>query len=295
MPIAVEAAAQLNYMIIVKKSKQLSEYIVLQKAKGLTIGFVPTMGALHQGHISLLTNAKKQNDITVCSIFVNPTQFNNAEDFRNYPITIAKDIERLIKEECEVLFLPSTSEIYPADYQKRHYDLGTLESMLEGYYRPGHFQGVCQVVDRLLEIVQPDNLYMGQKDFQQCMVVKKLLQLTGRQSINLHIEPTIREDNGLAMSSRNLRLDKKQRQASLTISRTLNRIKQDLDNRPLEDLKREAKEELEQNGFVVDYVEIADANSLQPAQSKGQNLVALIAASIGGIRLIDNMLLNGYH
>src|SRR3982750_10748 len=167
-------------MIIFKSSDQISQHIIQQKKSGKKTGFVPTMGALHQGHLSLVECARKENDLTICSIFVNPTQFNNPEDFKLYPVTIEKDLEQLIIGGCDVLFMPSVSEMYPTGQVQKQYDLGAIENILEGYYRPGHFQGVCQIVDRMLGIVQPDNLYMGQKDFQQCMVIHKLLQLIGK-------------------------------------------------------------------------------------------------------------------
>lgn len=279
-------------MIILKKADQLSFLIEQQKKSGKKIGFVPTMGALHKGHLSLIETCKNSSDITVCSIFVNPTQFNNPEDFQHYPITVEKDILQLIEAKCDVLFLPSVEEIYPPDYQKKIYPLGEIENILEGFYRPGHFQGVCEVVNRLLEIVQPDNLYMGQKDFQQCMVIKKLLQITGRENqIHLTIVPTVREKNGLAMSSRNLRLSEEQRQLATAISQQLFFIKENISTQPIEQLKQTAKEQLTQKGFAVDYVEIADANDLS-SPKKNKPLIALIAASIGNIRLIDNMLLS---
>ncbi|RYZ29188.1 MAG: hypothetical protein EOO10_07130 [Chitinophagaceae bacterium] len=154
-------------MILFKQAGKLSHHLEIARKTAKKIGFVPTMGALHKGHLSLIESSKRENDITVCSIFVNPTQFNNAEDFKKYPITIEADIEKLLLAECDVLFQPSKEEIYPENFVTKHYDLRELENVLEGFYRPGHFQGVCQVMDRLLEIVQPDNLYLGAKDFQQ--------------------------------------------------------------------------------------------------------------------------------
>jgi pantoate--beta-alanine ligase len=280
-------------MTIFKKAEDLSEFIRQQKKQGKKIGFVPTMGALHQGHISLINEARKENEIVACSIFVNPTQFNNAEDFRHYPITVEKDIELLLQAKCDLLFLPSVEEVYPPGYEKKHYELGSLESILEGSYRPGHFQGVCEVVDRLLQVISPDRLYMGQKDFQQCMVIRKLLELTGREeNTDLRIIPTVRENDGLAMSSRNLRLDAIQRKAAPVIYRELSSIKQNLGKEPFDELKLHAKHRLEENGFVVDYVEIAETTSLLAARDLNKPLVVLTAATIGKIRLIDNLLLN---
>ena len=280
-------------MIIFKQAKQLTDYLKKEKQKPYKIGFVPTMGALHEGHLSLITTSRSANDITVCSVFVNPTQFNNPEDFKHYPVTIEKDMEQLVASRCNVLFLPGVEEVYPNDYQAKHYGLGALESRLEGFYRPGHFQGVCQVVDRLLEIVNPDNLYMGQKDFQQCMVIKKLLDITGKaSSIRLNISPTVRESSGLAMSSRNLRLTAEEKELATSIYKELAIIKENFHSKSLERLKQTAADHLSQNGFRVDYVEIANASDLSTATQTSGPLVALIAATIGSIRLIDNLILN---
>lgn len=280
-------------MIIFKKAKLLSEYIDRQKKEGQKIGFVPTMGALHKGHLSLIDTCKKSNTITVCSIFVNPTQFNNPEDLKQYPITTATDIEELVNHKCNVLFLPSVEEMYPKEYAKKHYELGAIETRLEGYYRPGHFQGVCQAVDRLLEIVQPHNLYLGQKDYQQCMVIKKLLELTGKENhIKLNIVPTVRESDGLAMSSRNLRLNEEQRKLANSIFRELSIIKENIHQHSLDKLKKNASMHLTEKGFNVDYIEIANADDLSTATSTSAKLVALAAATTGTIRLIDNLVLN---
>ncbi|RYZ58866.1 MAG: 4-phosphopantoate--beta-alanine ligase, partial [Chitinophagaceae bacterium] len=162
-------------MILFKQAASLSHFIHQRQQEGKTVSIVPTMGALHSGHLSLLAKAGEETDLTVCSIFVNPTQFNNPDDLSKYPVTLEKDIEQLHRASCDVLFLPAVTEIYPDGYHARHYELGNLETVLEGFYRPGHFQGVCQVVDRLLEIVHPNRIYMGQKDYQQCQVVQRLL------------------------------------------------------------------------------------------------------------------------
>ena len=172
-------------MILFKKSADIHAWLQQCKKAGKTIGFIPTMGALHPGHISLLQSAIKADVVSVCSIFVNPAQFNDARDFENYPATIEKDIDALEKAGCDVLFLPSVSEMYPAGLgHAKTYDLGYLETVLEGKYRPGHFQGVCLVVHRLLNIIPADDLYLGQKDYQQCMVIKKLIEL---EKINCNI------------------------------------------------------------------------------------------------------------
>ena len=280
-------------MIIFKKANQLSNYIQQQKEEGKKIGFVPTMGALHNGHLTLIDTCKKLNDITVCSIFVNPTQFNNPDDLKNYPITTSKDVQQLVSHDCSILFLPTLEEMYPSSIDKKQYELGEIENRLEGFYRPGHFQGVCQAVDRLLEIVQPHNLYMGQKDYQQCMVIKKLLELTKREDdVKLVIVPTVRETDGLAMSSRNLRLSTEQRKLATSIFKELSFIKEHVHDQPFDGLKKLATEHLIQKGFKVDYVEIADAIDLTPAKDDTNRLVVLAAATTGEIRLIDNLVLN---
>ena len=234
-------------MVIFKEVIQIESYINRLKNDGKKIGFVPTMGALHNGHLSLIATSKKNNAVTVCSIFVNPTQFNNHEDFKHYPVTIEKDIEALTKAGCSILFMPSVLEIYPPGFIKKQYQLGAIENLLEGKYRPGHFQGVCQVVDRLLEIVQPNNLYLGQKDFQQCMVIKKMLYLIGKEKeIELMIAPTLREADGLAMSSRNLRLNNEQRKAAPLLFKELTTLKKNIRKHSFEKLKTTAK------GFLFD-------------------------------------------
>lgn len=283
-------------MILFKRAAELRDYLEKQRKKGKKTGFAPTMGALHDGHISLLEASKKENDFTVVSIFVNPTQFNDPADYAKYPVTLEKDISLLEAAGCDILFLPSVNEMYPSGQMlKKKYELGYLETLLEGSFRPGHFQGVCQIVHRLLEIVLPDNLYMGQKDYQQCLVVKKLLELTGLgQTVTPHISPTLREKSGLAMSSRNMRLSEMERNAAVAIYQALNQIRKNLQSGSLKTLQQEAAEQLTQKGFRVDYVEIADAGTLYPADNWDgrQKLVALAAAFLGEVRLIDNLLLN---
>lgn len=281
-------------MIIFKKTEDIRQFIAEEMGTVNASGFVPTMGALHQGHISLITKATEENGLVICSIFVNPTQFNNSKDFEKYPSTIERDIDMLEKAGCDVLFLPSVTEIYPDGISdQQHYELGYLETLLEGKFRPGHFQGVCQVVDRLLKIVQPQNLYLGQKDYQQCMVIKKLVEITGAKT-ELVICPTLRESDGLAMSSRNMRLTEEERIKAVKIYETLSFIKKEVRNGYLEDLKQRATDYLSAEGFVVDYVEIADADTLQLVENwNGKTrLVALAAAFLNEVRLIDNMILD---
>ena len=243
-------------MILFKKEKDLRKHLDLRRKEGEKIGFVPTMGALHAGHISLLNDARKDNDVSVVSIFVNPTQFNDPADFEKYPVTIETDIAQLEAAGCDILFLPSVNEIYPTGTsQQQRYDLGYLENLLEGKFRPGHFQGVCMVVHRLLSMVMPDNLYMGQKDYQQCMVIRRLLEITGLEdAISLHISPTLREPDGLAMSSRNMRLKPAERAKAAAIFGALSAIKQQIKPGDVRSLKEQAVNSLAEKGFRHDYI-----------------------------------------
>ena len=281
-------------MIIFKKKIDISNYIVNYKKTSGKIGFIPTMGALHKGHISLIEASKRTDTLTICSIFVNPTQFNNTADFEKYPVTIEKDIDMLEKAGCNVLFLPSVEEIYPADSSTTlPYELGFIETVLDGKYRPGHFQGVCNVVQRLLDIVQPNTIYLGQKDYQQCMVIKKLTELI-QSPTQIIVCPTLRESDGLAMSSRNMRLTSVERMKAVKISEVLLFIKQEIKPGNLQDLKQRCINYLTNEGYNVDYVEIADATNLTLLQNwDGKTkLVALVAAFLNEVRLIDNRIVN---
>ncbi len=281
-------------MILYKKAADINNYLRRSSKLGNSIGFVPTMGALHQGHITLISASTLACTVTVCSIFVNPTQFNDSKDFDNYPSTIEKDIDALEKAGCDVLFLPSVSEMYPNGTQNvQTYNLGYLETVLEGKYRPGHFQGVCLVVHRLVTIIPAEQLYLGQKDYQQCMVIKKLVGLENIKT-NIHICPTLRETSGLAMSSRNMRLTDKEKQQALTIFETLTYLKNNIKPADLAELKKIAVDKLTNAGFKVDYIEIADAGNLEIIEhwDGSRKLVAVAAAFLGDVRLIDNLLLS---
>jgi pantoate--beta-alanine ligase len=283
-------------MILYKKAADLRKHLDDQSKSGKKTGFIPTMGALHEGHLSLIRLSKMATDLTVCSIFVNPTQFNDPADFEKYPVTTDSDIALLLSAGCDILFLPDVAEMYPEGVKSsRHYDLGNMENLLEGKFRPGHFQGVCQVVHRLLDQVQPDQLFLGQKDYQQCMVINQLLHLTGfDKKIMLRVCPTLREPDGLAMSSRNRRLNETDRITANTIYRLLTQIKEQLHPGDLSLLKNTAIAQLQEAGFRTDYIELADAETLQPVDSwnGNQKLVALVAAFLGPVRLIDNLPLN---
>ena len=281
-------------MIIFKRSKDLHSYLDKIKLSKRTVGFVPTMGALHKGHLSLIEASKNQSNVTVCSIFVNPTQFNNLKDFEKYPVTIEKDIALLEENECDILFLPDEKEIYPdAKSKEKHFDLGNLEKILEGKFRPGHFQGVCLIMDKLLDIVSPDFLFIGQKDFQQCLVIKKLIE-EKRISVRVIICPILREENRLAMSSRNTRLSSDEKEIASKLFQSLQSIKQNLSGSNFTLLKQKAISDLEQSGFKVDYLELANKKDLSftGSENKEETLILLIAAYLNDVRLIDNLIIN---
>lgn len=282
-------------MIIIHRPIFLADYLQKQRDKGLSIGFVPTMGALHSAHIDLVNHSARTCDITVCSIFINPTQFNDPSDYNKYPHTFEADTKKLAQSPATVLFAPPVNEVYPYGTSSlEHYDLGYLETLLEGEFRRGHFQGVCQVMSRLLTFVKPDSLFMGQKDYQQCLVIKRLLTLM-QINTSLFTISTVREKDGLAMSSRNTRLTEGQRATAPLIFQTLLEIKSNLVPGDLNKLKHRATKRLNNAGFRVEYVEIAEAGNLHPYDEWDGTtpLVALVAAFLGEVRLIDNMLLNG--
>ncbi len=280
-------------MVIVKKASDLSEYIDFQKKKGNVVGFTPTMGALHSGHLELIRRSTELSGSTVCSIFVNPTQFNDSGDYTRYPKNIESDIKILVSAGTDLLFLPELAEVYPTGTGNlEEYDLGYLNTVLEGKYRPGHFQGVAQVMSRLLKLVKANLLFMGQKDYQQCMVVQRIIDLLGI-STRLVTCPTVREDDGLAKSSRNLRLSPEERVLAKLIYQSMEEISRRIDNDSPAIIKEDTVRKLTNAGFRVDYVEIAMANTLQPLEhwTSQTPLVVLVAAFLGETRLIDNMLL----
>ena len=279
-------------MIIIKRTQKIKDFVSELNLGGKKIGFVPTMGALHDGHISLIKKSKSQNFLTICSIYVNPTQFNNVIDLNKYPVTLESDIDKLEMAACDVLFLPSTDEMYLNDKVNEHYDLGMLEHILEGKYRPGHFQGVCIIVDKLLTAIKPNTLYLGKKDYQQCMVINKMIT-DKKYEVRLEICDTIREPGGLAMSSRNLRLNEVERIDALKIIETLINIKKNIKPGNLEEIKIKATKYLTKNGYKVDYTEIGDAATLEIVSDwDGKaKLVALVAANLNNVRLIDNIIL----
>ena len=280
-------------MIIFKKAADLNDHLKNERKKGIKAGFVPTMGALHAGHISLIQASRATSDLTICSIFVNPRQFNDPKDFEKYPVSIEKDILLLEKQGTDILFLPTVGEIYPPGEILENYDIGQLETVLEGRYRPGHFQGVCQVMSRLLTQIKPDHLFMGQKDFQQCLVVKQLISRMNLP-VEFHMAPTSREADGLAMSSRNSRLSAGQRKNALAISRALKYIRDHFAGGDPSEALGKAQHLLDTAGFTTDYIAIAKVADLQPVKEWDgrEKIIVLIAAFQGEVRLIDNLLLN---
>ena len=284
-------------MIVFKRIADVQEYLAGQRKNGAPIGFIPTMGALHKGHISLVRQAKAEGNVTVCSIFVNPAQFNDKQDFDLYPNTVPDDITLLEQAGCDILFLPSVPEIYPQGAEKAAaYHFGSLETVFEGAMRPGHFNGVGKVMAILLRIVQPDALYMGSKDYQQCLVVKDLCRQMGlADQVRFVACPTCREPDGLAMSSRNRRLNDSQRSLAGIIYQCLVSIQSKFESdSDFSIVQKECLDLMAAKGFETEYVSLADAATLTPlAQYEpGRSMVALIATRIGSVRLIDNMLLN---
>lgn len=264
--------------------------------KDVSIGFVPTMGALHAGHLSLIEKSKQENAITICSIFVNKKQFNNLSDFEKYPNTIEQDLALLSEIGCDIVFTPQQEEIYPINEKEKRFELGNIETVLEGSYRPGHFQGVCMVVHKLLEIVQPTTLYLGKKDYQQCKVIQKMLLLEGfDKTMHLSLVATKRANNGLALSSRNLRLNAEALLKASILYQCLVETKEKIigsSNIDFGFLADQAKDKMIQNGFEsVDYFSFVN-ESFEPIQKKSstmQSIIILTAATIDGVRLIDNI------
>lgn len=282
-------------MIVFHNVSDIRDYIKESTYKSNTIGFIPTMGALHEGHMSLISEARQNNDVVIVSIFINPTQFNDNEDFIKYPVTTDEDISLLEQAGCHALFLPTVNEMYPnGTVDTYNYDFGGIDNILEGKYRPGHFRGVSQIVTRLLDIVEPNTLYLGQKDYQQCIIIKKLISQSGKdKQIKLIICPTVREADGLAMSSRNRRLTEPQRALAGLLYQCLVSIqaKQLTDSYDL--VKKECLDLLQSKGLQPEYLNIANAEDLSVMDEFNTNIktVALIAVKNGDVRLIDNVLL----
>lgn len=280
-------------MEIFTEAASLQNWLKNKKNKTGKSGFVPTMGALHQGHISLINHSVGKGETCIVSIFVNPTQFNNSVDFEKYPRPLKNDIETLQASGCHCLYLPAVEEIYPSNNSiTDDYEIGYLENILEGKYRPGHFKGVVQIVNILLQIVKPDILYLGIKDFQQCLVLKDMI---AKKELPVIVEtlPIFRENSGLAMSSRNMRLSAAQKEKAALLYASLCKIKKQIAPGEVAHLAKKEEQFLNEYGFKTDYITIADAATLEPVKTwDGTNkLVALVAAYLGEVRLIDNLIL----
>ncbi len=279
-------------MEIIRTVSGLREAVARAKANGLSVGLVPTMGALHAGHISLVDRARRENDVVVVSVFVNPTQFNNATDLQTYPRTEEADCAKLEAAGVDIAFVPTVEEMYPEE-DKRQFDLGEVAAVMEGPMRPGHFNGVAQVVSKLFSFAQPDRAYFGEKDFQQIAVIRKMVEL---EKFNIEIVdcPIKRHDDGLAMSSRNVRLTAGQRSQAPAIWRTLKKSVEWARDHSLEDTRRWVTDELNAiPGFRVEYYEIVDPLTMQPLKewSTPHNGCAhgCITCYVGDVRLIDNI------
>jgi len=276
--------------MLVKTVFELQNILNGLEKSSKSVGFVPTMGALHDGHLGLIERASLENDIVVVSIFVNPTQFNNQEDLVNYPRTLDKDLTLLEKKITNYLvFSPDASEIYPANDDFQPIDLGHLNNILEGKFRPGHFQGVVHVVHNLFKIVQPQKAYFGQKDFQQLAIIRFMNKKFGF-SIEIVACETLREPSGLAMSSRNMRLSEEEKVDALIIWETMNFIRDNKMNFGPSELKERAIQFFDKGTLKLEYLEIVQAHNLLEATDWQESTVCCIAAYCGNVRLIDNLL-----
>lgn len=278
-------------MIIFTEKHALKVYLSTLKAQDKTIGFVPTMGALHQGHLSLIKQAQQKNDVVIVSIFVNPTQFDNKEDLVKYPITLESDTKLLKSISCDVLFHPSVEEIYQENVVSENFDFDGLEHQMEGKFRDGHFNGVGTIVKTLFEIVEPDKAYFGQKDFQQFQIIKKMVE---KHHLKLKIKgcKIFREKDGLAMSSRNTRLTKEYREIAPFIYKTLKKAKKKFTTENVEKVNEWVENQFKKEPLLeLEYFTIADENTLETINKKesGKKYRAFIAVFAGEIRLIDNI------
>lgn len=277
-------------MLIITTAKEMLQHAIKQREKELKIGFIPTMGALHEGHLSLIETSKSENDITVCSIFVNPTQFNEANDFNKYPRQIDADLLKLKTLRCDVVFVPDVKEIYPQP-DTIQYDLGVISEIIEGEHRPGHFNGVASVVKRLFEIVIPHNAYFGLKDYQQFLLVKELCRRYGL-NVNIIGCPIIREESGLAMSSRNQLLSQKDKEIASNIYKSLLSVKNVVHEYNYRQLESLGVRLLSSSPEIdIEYFLVVDKETLMPPTDKNAKLIALVAVRVGEVRLIDNMFL----
>jgi len=278
-------------MKVIKSIVEIRNKVNTLKSNGETIGLIPTMGALHEGHLSLVKKSTEINNITICSIYVNPAQFNKKEDFNNYPITIEQDIEFLTNANCDILFIPKSEEIYSSK-PVLSFAFGSLESRMEGMHRTGHFNGVGLIVSKLLNIIQPQTAFFGQKDFQQVAIVKQLVKDLSFAT-KIHSCPTLREESGLAMSSRNKRLSNSEKTEAAKIYDSLLLAKKLINNTiPFDKIMSQIKQFYANSLLELEYFEIVDSNSLEPVRDMNRdNIVICVAAFLGNVRLIDNVVL----
>lgn len=277
-------------MQVIKHINEIRSILDLKLSEGLSIGFVPTMGALHDGHLSLVETAGRQSGFVVVSIFVNPTQFNDKGDLERYPRNLQKDLNLLDATACDLVFAPEPEEIYP-EPDTRQFNFGVLEQVMEGKFRPGHFNGVAQVVSRLFDIVQPDKAFFGQKDFQQLAIINEMVRKL-KLSVEIVPCPIVREADGLAMSSRNMLLTPEQRKNAVHIFETLSEAVNKTREMDVEELCRWVVKRINENNFLnTEYFEIVNEKTLQPVKSWNDpaKKVGCIAVHCGKIRLIDNM------
>ena len=278
-------------MEIFKTKSELKKYLSDLRQKKISIGFVPTMGALHQGHLSLISHGKNKNDIMVVSIFVNPTQFDNKEDLEKYPKTLENDIKLLESVNCDVLYTPTADEIYDDNVVSEKFDFNGLEHQMEGKFRDGHFDGVGTIVKKLLEIVTPGKAYFGEKDFQQLQIIKKLVE-KHQLPVKIKGRPIFREDDGLAMSSRNARLTKEHREEAPFIYKTLKKAKKKAGTKNVQEITKWVLKQFEKNPLLeLEYFTIAEEETLETAKDINPNKEyrGFIAVYAGKIRLIDNI------
>ncbi len=278
-------------MQIFKKKNALINCLSILKQKNKQIGFVPTMGALHKGHLSLVEESNKNNDISVVTIFVNPTQFNKQEDLKKYPKTLESDIEMLKSIDCDIVFIPTVEEIYADNVLSKSYSFDGIEHQMEGQFRDGHFDGVATIVQAFFEIIKPNNAYFGEKDYQQLRVVKKLAE---KENLPVNVVgcEIFRENDGLAMSSRNIRLTEKQRNASPLIYKVLSKTSALINTSKIADINTIVKSEFDKNELLeLEYFTIAEEESLQEVDTIeiGKKYRAFIAVNAGTVRLIDNI------
>ena len=278
-------------MITLYTIKDLQNAVSVRKNEEKTIGFVPTMGALHEGHISLVDECRKQNDVCIVSIFVNPTQFNNPADLEKYPRTIEQDLNMLEAAGVDLVFVPSAQEVYP-EPDKRQFDFGQLDKVMEGKFRPGHFNGVAQVVSRLFDIVKPNMAYFGEKDFQQLAIIRQMVRQLDIP-VKIIPMPIKREVSGLAMSSRNQRLTDRQKKEAVNIYRVLSESKKRYNQKTVEETRLQVIEEINKiDSLEVEYFEIVDGNTLQQISDWKDTTYAVgcITVFCGEVRLIDNII-----